>query len=182
MKQTILLLLAVALAAFTGCSSTPTKVNETIHARSFSFVSSSSPTPNFADNRAPVHQMIHESIAKNLGSRGVQMTPTGGDVTVAYLVIIGDNASTELVDNYFGYGRDSGALHDKAHDAYTNNKSPNYFRAGTLLIDIIDSKTYKLLKRGYVTRGILQNPTAEARAANIQEAVDAILADVHIDK
>ena len=182
MKQIILLLLAVAIAAFTGCSSTPTKVNETVHARTFSFVNSSNPAPKFADNREAVHQMIHEAIAKNLNARGLQKTDTGGDVTVAYLVIVGDNASTELIDNYFGYGRDAGAIHDKAHEAYTNNKSPNYFHAGTLLIDIIDSKTYKLLKRGYVTRGVLQNLPADARAARIQEAVDAILADARIQQ
>jgi hypothetical protein len=105
---------------------------------------------------------------------------SGGDVVVAYLVIIGNNASTEAVSTYYGYGRDLAALHDKAQDAYAGSKNPNYFEAGTLLIDIIDAKTYKLLKRSYVTRPLLRNPTAEVQAERIQEAVDAVLSNVRI--
>ena len=52
--------------------------------------------------------------------------------------------------------------------------------AGTLLVDIIDAKTYKLLKRSYVARPLLRNPSAEVRAERIQEAVDAVLKDVRI--
>ena len=101
-------------------------------------------------------------------------------MTVAYLVIVGNNASTESINTYFGYGRGATALHDKAQDAYTSSKNPNYFEAGTLLIDIIDAKTYKLLKRSYVVRPLLRNPTAEVRAERIQEAVDEALQDVRI--
>ena len=75
----------------------------------------------------------------------------------------------------FGYSDDITALQDKAQDAYTNNKNPNAFRAGTLLIDIVDGKTFKLLKRGYTTRTLLSNPSPSARAARIQGAVDEIL-------
>jgi len=45
---------------------------------------------------------------------------------------------------------------------------------GALLIDIIVSKRYKLLKRSYATRLLLSNPTAEARAERMQEAVDSV--------
>ena len=44
---------------------------------------------------------------------------------MAYLVILGNNASTESINTYFGYGRDAEALHDKAQDAYTSSKNPN---------------------------------------------------------
>ena len=50
---------------------------------------------------------------------------SGGDVKVAYLVILGNNASTESMNTYFGYSRDAGALLDKAQDAYTSSKNPN---------------------------------------------------------
>jgi hypothetical protein len=71
-------------------------------------------------------------------------------------------------------------LHDQAHEAYTGSKNPNPFEAGTLLVDIVDAKTYKLLKRAYVVRPLLRNPSAEVRAERIQEAVDAVLKDVRI--
>ena len=124
--------------------------------------------------------MIQEAITKNLAAQGVTKVATGGDVTVAYLVIVGNNTTTESISTYFGYGEDADALHDKAHDAYIASKNPNYFEAGTLVIDIIDSRTFKLLKRGYATRPMLQNLSEDARAARIQEVVDEILHGLRI--
>jgi hypothetical protein len=84
------------------------------------------------------------------------------------------------IHDYFGYGRDFAALQDKAQDGYSASKNPNYFEAGTLLIDIIDSKTFKLLKRSYVTRPLLRDPSAEVQATRLQEAVNAALSDVRV--
>ncbi len=176
------LLLAAGILALAGCSSTPTHVGGgTIHASTFSYVDTGiKPPPGYADNRAAIHSMIQGAIARSLGSRGLHQVATGGEVTVAYLIITGNNASTAMINDYFGYGDDATALQDKAHKAYTENKNPNYFEAGTLVIDLIDSKSFKLLKRGYATRPILRNLPDDARAARIQEVADEILRDVRV--
>jgi hypothetical protein len=175
-------ILAAGVIALAGCSSTPTKVDHgSIRARTFSFVGrSTKPSPDYADNRQAVHPLVQGAIARNLTGRGVTQAASGGDVTVAYLVIVGNNASTTAINDYFGYGEDSSALLGKAHTAYTSSKNPNYVEAGTLVIDIIDSKTFKLLRRGHATRPILRNLTEDARAARIQEVVDEILRDLRI--
>ena len=49
-----------------------------------------------------------------------------------------------------------------------------------LVIDIIDSKSYKLLKRGYATRPTLKNLPDDAKAARIQEVVDEILRELRV--
>lgn len=176
-------LAACLCLALAGCSSTSTKVDTgAIRAATFSFVNTGSkPSPAYTDNRQDVHPIIQEAITKNLGGRGLSKAAAGGDVTVGYLIIVGNNVSTVAIDQYFGYNENSGALHDKAHRAYINNKNPNYFEAGTLVIDIVDSKTFKLLKRGYATRQTLRNLPLEARAARIQEVVDEILRDLRIN-
>jgi len=97
---------------------------------------------------------------------------------VGYLVIVGNNVATTSINDYFGYGDDAAGLHDKAQAAYTSNKNPNYFEAGTLVIDLIDAKTFKLLKRGYASRPLLRNLPVDARAARLQEVVDEILANL----
>jgi hypothetical protein len=182
MKLTSLLILTAATLALAGCSSTPTKVDSgTIHARSFNFVVRNTPPPAYADKRQAVHTMIQQAITKDLSANGVTKVNSGGDVTVGYLLIVGNNASTAMINDYFGYGENAGALQDKAHEAYTSNKNPNYFEAGTLVIDIVDSKTFKLLKRGYATRPLLKDITDEARAARIQEVVDEILRGVRFE-
>jgi hypothetical protein len=183
MKYPILATLGLATLLLPGCS-TPTTVDKgAIHAATFSFVARNPGTePAFADGREQVHAAIHAAITRTLAAKGLTQVASGGDVTVAYLVIVGNNGTTESINAYFGYGRDTAGLEDKAQSAYSNSKNPNAFQAGTLLVDIIDSKTYKLLKRSYVVRPLLSNPTAQVRAERIQEAVNEALKDVRIQR
>jgi len=176
----VTLCLATLFAA--GCSSTPTKVDHgPIKAATFSFINTAGrPQPANTDQRAEVHVVIQLAITRNLAEQGVARVQAGGDVTVAYLIIAGNNATTTSINDYFGYGRDVGALDEIAHEKYTQNKNPNYFEAGTIVIDIIDSRTNKLLRRNYATKPLLANPTAEVRAANIQEAVNEALQGLRI--
>lgn len=181
MKPVACLLVATVLI-LAGCSSTPARVDRgPITARTFSFVNPGTrPVPPGTDQRQEVHRMIQEAITANLSRRGVMKTEAGGEVTVGYLVIVGNNASTALISDYFGYGEDSSALHEKAQAAYTKSKNPNYFEAGTLVIDVIDSRGFKLVKRGYATRPLLRDLPTDGRAARIQEVVDEILRDLRI--
>jgi hypothetical protein len=180
--KSLLPLLVVSVLALTGCSSAPAKVDKgTINARTFSFVARPNrPVPIGAENRTPIHTMVQAAIAKNLAARGVTQVPSGGDVTVGYLIVTGNNATTSTINDYFGYGEDASGLEDKAHKAYTENKNPNYFEAGTLLIDIVDTKTYKLLNRNYATRELLKNASESTRVERLQGVVDEILNGVRI--
>jgi Domain of unknown function (DUF4136) len=182
MKSIPLLLLAVGAVALTGCSSVTTEVNTgAIRARTFNFVNvGSRPAPDYADNNQALHAMIQNAITSNLAARGVSRVGAGGDITVAYLVITGNNATTARINDYFGYRDDLDALHEKAHEVYTGGQNPNHFEAGTLLIDIIDGKTFKLLKRGHATRPRGGDPSPGSRAARIQGVVDEILRSVRI--
>jgi uncharacterized protein DUF4136 len=165
-----------------GCASTPSKVDTgPIRAATFNFVDGGlKPAPTYADNRDAVHALIQTAIAKNLAARGVKRVSSNGDVTVAYLVIVGDNVSTRSINDYFGYRDDAWALHEKAHAAYTSTGNPNSFEAGTLLIDIIDNKTFKVRARNYATRGLLRKVPENERATRIQDVVDSVLKNVRI--
>jgi len=177
-----LLFLAAGALTLAGCSSTPSQVDHgSITAKTFSFVSRAArPAPTYSDNRQVAHTLIQEAITKNLAGRGVTKVDAGGDLTVGYLLIVGNNASTASINEHFGYGPDAAALQDKAQKAYTSSKSRNYFEAGTLVIDITDSKTFKLLKRGHASRPLLRDLPADARAERVQGVVDEILRDLRI--
>ncbi len=182
MKLNSPLLLAAGILVLAGCSSTPTHVDTgPIHAKTFSFVNRGNrPAPGYADERQAVHTMIQDAITKNLAGHGITKVDAGGDVTVGYLVIIGNNVSTTMISEYFGYGQNAVGLQEKAQKAYTSYDSPNYFEAGTLVIDIIDTRTNELLKRGYAVRSTLKNLPEDQKAARIQEAVDEILGDLKV--
>ena len=182
MKTNLLLLLVLVALAPAASAAAPAKVDKgPIRARNFNFAHpDSKPVPGFVENAPAIHAMIQKAITKALAARGVTRVNAGGDVTVPYLVITGDNASTTAMRDYYGSGNDLGDLHDRAHKKYTRSKNPNQFEAGTLLIDIVDGKNFKLMKRGYATRPILRNLSAGTKAARIQEVVDEILRDVRI--
>ncbi|MFL6567937.1 MAG: DUF4136 domain-containing protein [Chthoniobacterales bacterium] len=182
MRSRLLLGLLTTLLLSGNCFAVATKVNRgTIRARSFNFVSRiGKPDTNLSDNREAVHKLIQSAITKNLAARGVKRVNGGGDINVRYLLIKGNNASTEAIRDYFGYSDELGDLHDKAHKIYTGSKNPDRFDAGTLLIDLVDGRNFKLMKRGYATRSIAGNLSSSARAARIQQAVDEILSDTKI--
>ena len=175
---------AAALAA-AGCSSVKTQVDTgPIAARTFSFINTGSrELPASADKRTQVHTMIQQAITRNLAAKGVSRAPSGGDVTVAYLVIAGNNVSTTSLDGYFGYRSDESKLVDKVHQEQAiKSENPNYFEAGTLVIDIINTQTSKLLKRASVQSSILRNVPADVRQARLQSLVDQALGDLRISR
>ena len=178
MKHSSLLTLSLVTLLAAGCS-TPTRVDKgPIHATTFSFVIAK--PAQFADNDAAIHAVVQEAITKNLAAKGVSRLPVGGDVTVAYLIVIGNPVATEYINDYFGYHRkDESGLMNKAQKAYTENNDPNYFEAGTLVIDFIDPAG-NLLWRSYATRHLLANPTAKERADYVQGAVDEALANLRV--
>jgi Domain of unknown function (DUF4136) len=165
-----------------GCSSTPTRVDKgALKVHTFNFINGGiALTPPATDRRDAIHQLIQKAIINDLAAKGLQRVDGTGDVTVAYMIIIGNNVSTEAITTYFGYGRDADALHNKAQDAYTGSQNPNRFEAGTLVIDVLDSKTYELLYRNYVVRPILGDATMAVRGERVQEAVDNALANLRI--
>jgi len=175
-------LLASIAVVPVGCSSVKTRVdNGPIKAHTFSFVSIGSKAPASASNVAAIHATIQDAITRALASKGVSKLPSGGDVTVAYLLIAGDNVSTTSLNDYFGYNSDATALVDQIHKQQTiKDNDRNHFEAGTLVIDLVDPQTSKLLWRNSMQRDILRNVTTEARAERIQEVVDATLQTAQI--
>ena len=178
MKYSMLVLGLLLGGLVAGCSSTPTRVDTgPIKARTFSFVNPGGRAlPGFADNRAQMHALVQDSIARQLAARGVRQQPAGGDIIVAYLLIVGNNASTMAINDYFGYDRDSSGLLEKAHEVMAiENANPNHFEAGVLLVDFIDPVTFKLVKRNYAARSILPEATPEQQRQRMDEAVAEIL-------
>jgi hypothetical protein len=166
-----------------GCTSTPTRVDKgPIKAATFDFVTRiTGPRAVIAESDEAIHAMIQDAITANLAAKGVARVAGGGDVKVAYLLVVGNNVSSMAVDDYFGYGRDSTELAEKAHKAAAvDNKNPDYFEAGALLIDVVDATTFELLKRSYVVRPVIRDASADERQARIRDAVDEALIDLRI--
>lgn len=175
-----LLLVALLLAA---CSSVKTHVDkEPVKARTFSFLDTGTrQAPGYAEDRAQAHAMVQSAIRTNLAARGVSYAPSGGDVTVAYLIVVGNNSTTTSLNQYFGYTDDASAFVEKAHSEETGSEAHRgYYEAGTLVIDFLHPSDSKLLQRRTIQAQVLRNLPAETRAARVQSIVDQALHDVPI--
>ena len=176
--------MCLILLASPGCSSVKTNVDEgTIHARTYSFLDTANrQTPNFAESSQQAYEMVKQALMNNLAAKGLTYTASGGDITAAYLIIVGNNASTTSLNSYFGYTADSAALAGKVHKEQTGGGNRDYFESGTLVIDLLDPKSSKLLQRRSITAKILRNLPMESRTARVQAVVDQALHDVRISQ
>jgi hypothetical protein len=173
-------LIAMALA---GCSSPKVHVDKgQVKAHTFSFLNTGAATPSYAETRKEAHEMIQQALTKNLAAKGVSYVPSGGDVTVAYLVVVGNNATTTSLNSYFGYTPDSQAIVEKVHAEQTESKNRGYFEEGTLVVDLVDPKTSKLLQRRSIQAQVLRDLPLEKRTARVQAIVDQALKDMPISQ
>ena len=178
------LMCLAAAGLVTGCATVKMNVKSgPIAAQTFSFVTLdprlTTPMP---EKEQKVHGMVQEAIANNLAAKGVSRVDAGGDIIIAYLIIVGDGAITTYRDEYFGYDTDAPELMDAVHDRSLKKEGRNYTIAGTLVVDILDGKTSKLLKRSSVESEILRDVSMETRTARLQGVVDQALSDLKIDR
>jgi len=177
-----LFLLVAATFVLAGCSSVKTNVDKGhVSARSFSFLDSGSrQAPSYAEASQQAHAMVQKAVIHNLAARGVTNIATGGDITVAYLIVVGNNATTTSLNEYFGYTDDASAMVERVHKEQTSNQDRTYFEAGTLVVDILDPKSSKLLQRRSIHAPVLRNLPTEQRAERVQAIVDQALADLPV--
>ena len=79
--------------------------------------------------------------------------------------------------DHFGYGRDAIKILEKAHDrGVVENKSPDEFEAGAVVIDLLDARTNELVYRSFAKRDIIEGISDSDRERRIGEAVAEALA------
>jgi hypothetical protein len=185
MRNFMFLVLAAAGLGLAGCSSVATKVDTgPIHARTFAFMGTGPrQAPLYADRRSQIHTAIQDAITRDLTAKGLEKVDKQPDIVIAYLVIAGNNATTTSLDEYFGYSSDTAALVHKVHkDQAVHGDDRGYFEAGTLVIDVLDTKASTLLKRSTVQADILRHLPLEERQARLQGVVDKALSTLEISK
>ncbi|MBK1827471.1 DUF4136 domain-containing protein [Haloferula rosea] len=129
--------------------------------------------PDFADVDASTNRMIQKALADTFRANGLQVKTSDADLVVGYLLLIQDNASTLLIDDYFGYGRDAEHIADVAHvRGVVENQRPDQFERGAIVVDVMDAKTNKLVYRNFAKRDIHKGLSDSVRQQRIQEAVN----------
>jgi hypothetical protein len=124
-----------------------------------------------------VHGMIQNSISKQFTSKGMAYGRGDSDLVVAYMVVYQEPGMTSSYETYFGYGRDANQISDLAHTrGALENQRPDYFRQAGVIIDVIDSRTNKLVYRNFAKGDVIKGASSGTRAARIDAAVAQALA------
>jgi hypothetical protein len=134
------------------------------------------PVPSDSTERA-VHRMIQDSLRRQFSAKGLAYGNGNAELAVAYLVIYQEPGITASYDDYFGHGRDSGEIADIAHIKGTvESGRPDYFQRAGIVIDIIDSRSNKLVYRDFAAGDVVRGASPASRAARIDAAVAQALA------
>lgn len=124
-----------------------------------------------------IHGMIQKSIARQFTSRGMSYGKGDADLAVAYLVIYQEPGMTANYDDYFGYGRNAREIADVAHiRGSIESKRPDFFRQAGIVVDVVDSRTGKLVYRNFAKGDVVRGASASTRAARIDQGIASALA------
>lgn len=170
MKFRLLSLVCLLLLGLLPCCKTVEQPKGSAHGYKSARLVRPKAVPTFADPQDRANHAIQSALASTFRAKGFDVDPGNADLSVAYLIVVQDNVSTRLIDNYFGFGRSSMQIADIAHDrGVIRNNRADYYQAGTVVVDIIDNKTGKLVYRDYATRDV----TGDLSDAQLQERANS---------
>ena len=97
-----------------------------------------------------VHRMIQNSLSANFAANGLSYGQSNSDLVVAYMIIYQEPGMTTQSTKYFGFNRESEKISEIAHmRGAVENDRPDFFRQAGIVVDIIDSRTNKLVYRNF---------------------------------
>lgn len=126
-----------------------------------------------------VHDQFQSSLGREFRQHGLSYSNDSkaeADLTVAYLILIQNNAITFHYNDYFGQGRDADGIAEYAHlKGATQSKRNEFFERAIIVIDIIDNKTKELVYRNHYAKDIVDVPTDNQRKKRLEEGIKQTL-------
>ena len=174
--------LAVVVLAICSCAPTVEKAKGTSRGyQSARFVETKRPdraaSATALEDDPEFNAAVRRAIAREFDANKVPMTGGSADLIIAYMLLRQNSVATTMNNDYFGNGRDPMAILEEAHKrGVINNKRPDDFLRGAIVIDVLDARTNKLVFRNYAVRPVTGGLDASARQARINSAVSQALA------
>jgi hypothetical protein len=116
---------------------------------------------------------IEDAVRDTMTAKGYDFVEKGSaDLLLGYHVTVEDKVDVSTFDNYYGYR--GGWYYYGAPYAYQDTYVRQY-QVGTLILDVANGKTKRLIWRGTAKAELLASPTPEEREERIREAVEKML-------
>jgi hypothetical protein len=116
---------------------------------------------------------IETAFAEEFKKRGLSIQETGGDIVVSLYIVVDQKTGVTAYNNYYGGGGYYGGGWGWGMGYGTTTYSEYDYMVGTLLCDVFDSKTKKLVWQGVVSGEIDENP--RNREQNIPRVVRELM-------
>jgi len=172
-----LLAVAISLSAVSGCAST-IEVDSLSdpdfgfgELRTFFWVQpkEGAALGSFGLSEPRLDRTVRHSIESTLVAAGYEVTTHGDpDFRVNYILSIDPRTDITQLNRYYGYGSDW-------TDAYIWPNNVQVHEDGTLIIDIVDARTQKMIWRGIGSGQIDRTKPEDTQAKGLTEAVQKIL-------
>ena len=123
-------------------------------------------------------ERIEDAVAYELKRRGLEYVESGGDLVVSLFITIDDKTGVTYDTDYYGgfyyggyyrYGPGWGW-----GPGYTTTRAYEYeYHVGTLVVDVFDKDSEKLIWEGIAQKTVDENP--QSRERNINKAVAQVM-------
>lgn len=124
-------------------------------------------------------ERIEKAFGDEFGKRGFSLVKEGGDIVVSLYIVVDQKTSTTAYTNHYGMGGYGygprrgwyGGYGGMGSSVTTYNEED--YKVGTLVVDVFDRKTKKLVWQSVGEKTIKENP--DAREKNIPKVAAAIM-------
>lgn len=135
-----------------------------------------SPTGDPRIDNDLVANRIRGAVERSLAARGYAKTSTGeGSFGIGYHGFIQGKVDVQTVDRYYGYGPGWGR-YGAGYGGMATETYVDQYDEGTLILDIVDTRSQKLVWRGSTSARVIEDDSPGERDERAQAVVDAILA------
>lgn len=169
------LIAALVVVVAAGCGGPPLTIDtdydtdtDFTNYKSFSWLPGAKPSEKDIDGLT--QQRIREAIETELPKHGVKYVENGGDMAANYQISVQHKIKQSNATVGVGYGW------GPAHIGVSKSPSREYDE-GTLIFDLVDLKTKKLIWRGTAVGTVHPEASPEERKENIKKAVGYLFAE-----
>jgi hypothetical protein len=185
MKTIKAIIAAAALATITACSSVNINTDYT-QDYNFSNLKTYNWHPSQSGDKASLDflggdifdQRAREYVEESLTLKGLKKVNSSPDFLVNYGVLTEDRTDINSYNTYSGYApnwRYGGYSSGYGMGASSTQTTVSHYKQGTLMIDIIDPTSDKLVWRGTADGRLSKNMKPEERRESLQKVINKIL-------
>jgi hypothetical protein len=114
-------------------------------------------------------------VNQELQTRGYRLVDENPDFKVGWHGAIDQKLDVGTMDSYYGYGW--GSWYSPYYGGGAPHTYVREYEEGTLILDVVDAASNKLVWRGTAQAELSSNSSAEKRQERLNEAVSKILED-----